>query len=122
MNILSRSYMLTTDSNLFFFVFFRMYRLSSVIRPARQLFTPKILAPRLAVGFSTSQQQQSAKELKFGADARSNMLKGVDTLADAVAVTLGPKVWGYCGSMLDGRQVSLSFWSRFHFKMKKDKF
>lgn len=108
MNILSRSYMLTTDSNLFFFVFFRMYRLSSVIRPARQLFTPKILAPRLAVGFSTSQQQQSAKELKFGADARSNMLKGVDTLADAVAVTLGPKVWGYCGSMLDGRQVSLS--------------
>lgn len=109
MNIISRSRMLTTDSNLFFFVFFfRMYRLSSVIRPARQLFTPKLLAPRLAVGFSTSQQQQSAKELKFGADARSNMLKGVDTLADAVAVTLGPKVWGYCDSMLDGRQVSLS--------------
>lgn len=32
-----------------------------------------------------------AKELKFGADARSEMLKGVDMLADAVAVTMGPK-------------------------------
>ena len=31
------------------------------------------------------------KSLKFGADVRSNMLKGVDILTDAVAVTLGPK-------------------------------
>ena len=69
-----------------------MYRLPSIIRPARQLFSPKLLTPRLAVGFSTSQQQQSAKELKFGADARLSMLKGVDALTDAVAVTLGPKV------------------------------
>lgn len=69
-----------------------MYRLPSIIRPARQLFSPKLLAPRLAVGFSTSQQRQAAKELKFGADARLNMLKGVDALTDAVAVTLGPKV------------------------------
>lgn len=43
------------------------------------------------MGFSTSQQQQAAKELKFGADARLSMLKGVDALTDAVAVTLGPK-------------------------------
>lgn len=69
-----------------------MYRLPRIIRPARQLFSPKLLTPRLAVGFSTSQQQQSAKELKFGADARLSMLKGVDALTDAVAVTLGPKV------------------------------
>ena len=69
-----------------------MYRLPSLIRPASRLCSPKVLAPRLAVGFSTSQQQQAAKELKFGADARSNMLKGVDVLTDAVAVTLGPKV------------------------------
>ncbi|MFO8024273.1 chaperonin GroEL [Thiohalophilus sp.] len=33
----------------------------------------------------------SAKELKFGDDARHKMLKGVNTLANAVKVTLGPK-------------------------------
>jgi chaperonin GroEL len=32
-----------------------------------------------------------AKEIKFGNDARQRMLKGVDILADAVKVTLGPK-------------------------------
>ncbi|MEE9140225.1 MAG: chaperonin GroEL [Alphaproteobacteria bacterium] len=33
----------------------------------------------------------AAKEVKFGTDARSRMLRGVDTLAEAVKVTLGPK-------------------------------
>ncbi|MDD4555878.1 MAG: chaperonin GroEL [Alphaproteobacteria bacterium] len=33
----------------------------------------------------------SAKEIKFGTDARAKMLKGVETLAKAVKVTLGPK-------------------------------
>ncbi len=32
-----------------------------------------------------------AKEIKFNEDARGAMLRGVDTLADAVKVTLGPK-------------------------------
>ncbi len=32
-----------------------------------------------------------AKDVKFGGDARQRMLRGVDTLADAVKVTLGPK-------------------------------
>jgi chaperonin GroEL len=32
-----------------------------------------------------------AKEVKFSTDARNRMLKGVDILADAVKVTLGPK-------------------------------
>ncbi|MGL6247944.1 MAG: TCP-1/cpn60 chaperonin family protein, partial [Culicoidibacterales bacterium] len=32
-----------------------------------------------------------AKQVKFGGDARQAMLRGVDTLADAVKVTLGPK-------------------------------
>src|SRR6201747_109265 len=32
-----------------------------------------------------------AKELRFGADARSLLLSGVDQLADAVKSTLGPK-------------------------------
>ncbi|WP_050421199.1 chaperonin GroEL [Bradyrhizobium tropiciagri] len=33
----------------------------------------------------------SAKELKFGVDARDRMLRGVDILSNAVKVTLGPK-------------------------------
>src|ERR1700710_444372 len=33
----------------------------------------------------------SAKEVKFGVDARDRMLRGVDILANAVKVTLGPK-------------------------------
>ena len=33
----------------------------------------------------------AAKDVKFGVDARSRMLRGVDILADAVKVTLGPK-------------------------------
>ena len=32
-----------------------------------------------------------AKEIKYGKDARDSVLKGVDTLANAVKVTLGPK-------------------------------
>jgi chaperonin GroEL len=33
----------------------------------------------------------AAKEVRFGTAAREQMLRGVDTLADAVKVTLGPK-------------------------------
>src|SRR5580704_9679590 len=33
----------------------------------------------------------AAKDVRFGADAREKMLRGVDILADAVRVTLGPK-------------------------------
>src|SRR5690606_20067326 len=33
----------------------------------------------------------AAKDVKFGRDARERILKGVNTLADAVKVTLGPK-------------------------------
>lgn len=33
----------------------------------------------------------AAKEVKFSTDARDRVLRGVDTLADAVKVTLGPK-------------------------------
>lgn len=32
-----------------------------------------------------------AKDLRFGAESRKSMLVGVDLLADAVAVTMGPK-------------------------------
>ena len=33
----------------------------------------------------------SAKDVKFSGDARDRMLRGVETLANAVKVTLGPK-------------------------------
>src|SRR5579884_597963 len=33
----------------------------------------------------------AAKEVKFSSEAREKMLRGVDTLSDAVRVTLGPK-------------------------------
>jgi chaperonin GroEL len=33
----------------------------------------------------------AAKDVKFSRDARERILKGVDTLANAVKVTLGPK-------------------------------
>ena len=33
----------------------------------------------------------AAMEIKFSVDARDNMLRGIDILANAVRVTLGPK-------------------------------
>ena len=48
----------------------------------------------------------AAKDVKFGNDARVKMLKGVNVLADAVKVTLGPK----------GRNVILD--KLFHFYNK----
>ncbi|MCR9222392.1 MAG: chaperonin GroEL, partial [Alphaproteobacteria bacterium] len=33
----------------------------------------------------------AAKDVKFSSEARNKMLRGVDILADAVKVTLGPK-------------------------------
>ena len=33
----------------------------------------------------------AAKDVKFGSDARTRMMEGVDILANAVKVTLGPK-------------------------------
>ncbi|KAK9508396.1 hypothetical protein O3M35_005967 [Rhynocoris fuscipes] len=37
-------------------------------------------------------QKRNAKDIRFGSDARQLMLQGVDLLADAVGLTLGPKV------------------------------
>lgn len=37
------------------------------------------------------QARNYAKDVRFGADVRALMLQGVDILADAVAVTMGPK-------------------------------
>nr|UYX46111.1 HSP60 [Eimeria stiedai] len=49
---------------------------------------------RNAAGFSLSQMQQvrhASKDIRFGSDARVQMLAGCNRLADAVGVTLGPK-------------------------------
>lgn len=59
-----------------------MLRLSTVLRQIRPV--SRALAPHLTRAY--------AKDVKFGADARALMLQGVDLLADAVAVTMGPKV------------------------------
>lgn len=66
-----------------------MLRLPTVMRQMRPVC--RALAPHLTRAY--------AKDVKFGADARAMMLKGVDLLADAVAVTMGPKVGG--GSCYD---------------------
>ena len=44
-----------------------------------------------ASGRSLQQLRFAHKDLKFGVEARASLLKGVDTLARAVATTLGPK-------------------------------
>ncbi|XP_025778686.1 LOW QUALITY PROTEIN: 60 kDa heat shock protein, mitochondrial-like [Puma concolor] len=58
-----------------------MLRLPAVLHQIRPV--SRALAPHLTWAY--------AKDVKFGADARALMLQGVDLLADAVAVTMGPK-------------------------------
>jgi chaperonin GroEL len=42
-------------------------------------------------GFSIGSATMTAKSIKFSSDARAKMLHGIEVLADAVRVTLGPK-------------------------------
>merc|ERR1719198_2684395 len=48
-------------------------------------------SPRMAGALRTSVRHMSGKDVRFGNEARSSMLEGVNKLADAVQVTLGPK-------------------------------
>lgn len=57
-----------------------MYRLPSLLRTAAL----RQIAPQSYRAY--------AKDVRFGAEVRAAMLQGVDVLADAVAVTMGPKV------------------------------
>jgi chaperonin GroEL len=56
---------------------------------------PRAAAKRYFLSYFSNQNSgdnpMSAKDVKFGADAREKLLRGVDTLADAVKITLGPK-------------------------------
>lgn len=51
-----------------------------------------VLRPLLSRRIALSIRRNYSKDIKFGADVRALMLQGVDVLADAVAVTMGPKV------------------------------
>ena len=59
----------------------------------------------------------AAKEVKFGVDARQKMLDGVDTLANAVKATLGPK--GSDGSMLSVTYTMLYGYTNLIFQTPK---
>ena len=48
----------------------------------------------------------AAKDLRFGGDARQRMLRGVDILADAVKVTLGPKGRTWCSTRASAPRAS----------------
>ena len=63
-----------------------MLRGSRVIQQASARLLTRGLRPQGQIRF------YPAKDIKFGVDARVAMLQGVDKLADAVAVTMGPKV------------------------------
>ncbi len=76
MNYLNKKFSAST------LVLIEMLRLPSVMKQMRPVC--RALAPHLTRAY--------AKDVKFGADARALMLQGVDLLADAVAVTMGPKV------------------------------
>ena len=57
-----------------------MYRLSTA---ARRTLQPSVIR-QVTRGYA-------AKELKFGLEARGLLIQGVNKLADAVSVTMGPK-------------------------------
>jgi chaperonin GroEL len=66
------------------FLCFVMMRpvISSLLRP--QILSASSLS-------SVSQNRYASRDVRFGSEARSLLLKGVDRLADAVSVTLGPR-------------------------------
>jgi len=49
----------------------------------------------------------AAKDVKFGVDARDKMLRGVDILANAVKVTLGPRAVTSCWTSRSAHRASL---------------
>jgi len=52
--------------------------------------------PRAVPRTITGETEMSAKEVRFSVDARDRMLRGVDILANAVKVTLGPRAAMWC--------------------------
>ena len=54
----------------------------------------QLARPRTASAVSQAVRGYAAKDIVFGNEARARLLRGIDKLADAVAVTMGPKVFG----------------------------
>jgi len=69
-----------------------MYRLNRLISSSLSAHhtLKSVFQPLPVIAFP--QQRHYAKDIRFGAEAKRPMLHGVDVLADAVAVTMGPKV------------------------------
>ena len=64
------------------------------MRPAGSNLIPQVPAPSCGLwdlAGSKTEIIMSAKEVKFGVDARDRMMRGVDILNNAVKMTLGPK-------------------------------
>ena len=71
----------------------KMLRASSKSAHAALARAPAIGAAARRVPLNmTPARGMASKEIKFGNEARALLLQGVDRLADAVKVTLGPKV------------------------------
>lgn len=68
-----------------------MYKVSRLIRNASNQFSRINGSSAISMVHLQQSRRGTAKDIKFGADARAQMLTGVDVLADAVAVTMGPK-------------------------------
>lgn len=82
----------TQDPLPFFFRFTFFFSFSSLLIKMHR-FANKALQQtrsRSATGI-LNRLYSTHKEIKFGVDGRAGLLKGVDVLAKAVAVTLGPK-------------------------------
>ena len=65
---------------------------STIILPTNMYRLTKTLSRTASPLIQHVVRRSLAKDIKFGSDARVLMLQGVDILADAVAVTMGPKV------------------------------
>lgn len=59
------------------------------------------LSARPMGGASALSVRGYAKDVRFGSEVRKEMLVGVDILADAVSVTMGPKVIRYSFYMVE---------------------
>ena len=72
---------------------YRMLSKATRTAPALLRTASVTLATRSTIVGSSlvAQRRTYAKDIKFGNDGRYEMLKGVNKLADAVSVTLGPK-------------------------------
>lgn len=71
---------------------FKLLRVGSLLHKSRNLnVLNNVALPTLSNLSHLTSSRSYAKDIRFGADVRAQMLAGVDILADAVAVTMGPK-------------------------------